>query len=94
LFSDVHVHSFSHINQSVILPQVDIAQHVSIKRAIIDTGCQIPEGMSIGFNKKHDIARGFRISQDGIVLVTKDMLNKENNQLGCLDSDMQLGIPA
>jgi glucose-1-phosphate adenylyltransferase len=76
LFSDVHVHSFSHIEQSVILPQVDIAQHVTIKRAIIDAGCQIPEGMSIGVNKQHDIARGFRISPDGIVLVTKDMLNK------------------
>lgn len=75
LFSDVHVHSYSSIDQSVILPQVDIAQHVNIKRAIIDTGCQIPEGMSIGINKEHDIARGFRISDDGIVLVTKDMLN-------------------
>ena len=39
--------------------------------------------MSIGINKAHDIARGFRISQDGIVLVTKDMLNKGDNQQGC-----------
>jgi glucose-1-phosphate adenylyltransferase len=83
LFSDVHVHSYSKIEQSVILPQVDIAQHVKIKRAIIDTGCRIPEGMSIGCNKEHDIARGFRISQDGIVLVTKDMLKKEDNHQGC-----------
>ena len=80
LFSDAHVHSYSKIEQSVILPQVDIAQHVKINRSIIDAGCQIPEGMSIGVNKAHDIARGFRISHDGIVLVTKDMLNKENNQ--------------
>jgi glucose-1-phosphate adenylyltransferase len=79
LFSDVHVHSYSKIEQSVILPQVDIAQHVKIKRAIIDTGCRIPEGMSIGFNKEHDIARGFRISQNDIVLVTKDMLNQGDN---------------
>ncbi|MFT4810420.1 MAG: glucose-1-phosphate adenylyltransferase [Paraglaciecola sp.] len=94
LFSDVHVHSSSHIEQSVILPKVDIAQHVNIKRAIIDTGCQIPEEMSIGINKKHDIARRFRISLDGIVLVTKDMLYKEDNLRGCLDSGMQLRIPA
>jgi glucose-1-phosphate adenylyltransferase len=75
LFSDVHVHSYSAIEQSVVLPQVNIAKNVNIKRAIIDAGCQIPEGMSIGINKQDDIARGFRISQDGIVLVTKDMLS-------------------
>lgn len=75
LFSDVHVHSYSSIEQSVVLPQVNIAKNVNIKRAIIDAGCQIPAGMSIGINKEDDIARGFRISQDGIVLVTKDMLS-------------------
>lgn len=91
LFSDVHVHSYSSIEQSVILPQVDIAQHVNIKRAIIDTGCQIPQGMSIGINKEEDIARGFRISQDGIVLVTKDMLD---NLLEFKNRDMQLSNPA
>jgi glucose-1-phosphate adenylyltransferase len=94
LFSDVHVHSYSKIEQSVILPQVDIAQHVKIKRAIIDTGCKIPKGMSIGFNKEDDIARGFRISQGGIVLVTKDMLNKVDNHQDCSDSDIQLRTPA
>ncbi|MBU3006068.1 glucose-1-phosphate adenylyltransferase [Paraglaciecola arctica] len=90
LFSDVHVHSFSHIEQSVILPQVDIAQHVTIKRAIIDAGCQIPQGMCIGVDKQQDIARGFRISKDGIVLVTKDMLNTQDNQADLLHDDEQL----
>ena len=94
LFSDVHVHSFSNIEKSVILPQVDIARHVNIKRAIIDLGCQIPEGMDIGINKEHDIARGFRISHDGIVLVTKDMLSKLDKQLVSLDNNMQPGIPS
>ncbi|GAC22036.1 glucose-1-phosphate adenylyltransferase [Paraglaciecola arctica BSs20135] len=75
LFSDVHVHSYSSIEQSVVLPQVNIAKNVNIKRAIIDAGCQIPAGMNIGINKADDIARGFRISQNGIVLVTKDMLS-------------------
>jgi glucose-1-phosphate adenylyltransferase len=74
LFYDVHVHSYSSIVQSVILPQVDIGRHVKIKRAIIDARCKIPDGMSIGINKDHDLARGFRVSQEGIVLVTKEML--------------------
>lgn len=76
LSTDVHVHSYTTIEESVILPEVDIGRNVSIRRAIIDQGCRIPEGMTIGIDKDQDIARGFRISEQGIVLVTKEMLIK------------------
>lgn len=74
LFSDVHVHSYSTVEESVILPNVDIGRNVKIKRAIIDSACKIPNGMEIGLNQAFDIARGFRISKEGIVLVTPSML--------------------
>lgn len=80
LSTDVHVHSYTTIEESVILPEVDIGRNVSIRRAIIDQGCKIPEGMTIGKDKDQDIARGFRVSEQGIVLVTKEMLNK--NEIG------------
>lgn len=76
LFSDVHVHSYSKVDDSVILPRVNIGRHAQIRRAIIDTGCNIPEKMKIGINKKQDIARGFRLSEEGIVLVSQNMLDK------------------
>lgn len=75
LFSDVRVNSFSEIDQSVVLPDVEIGRYVNIRRAIIDSGCNIPEGMQIGMDTEHDRARGFRVSNNGVVLVTKDMLN-------------------
>lgn len=75
LFSDVHVHSFSDIEDSLILPKVNIGRYVKIRHAIIDSGCHIPDGMSIGVSKEQDSARGFRISDEGIVLVTKNMLD-------------------
>jgi glucose-1-phosphate adenylyltransferase len=53
---------------------VNIGRNVHIHRAIINTGCKIPDDMKIGVNKQQDMARGFRISEGGIVLVTKDML--------------------
>jgi glucose-1-phosphate adenylyltransferase len=74
LFSSVHAHSHSVIEESVILPQVDIGQYSKIKRAIIDRGCKIPDNLSIGYDKQQDLANGFRISAKGIVLVTPDML--------------------
>lgn len=79
LSTDVHVHSYTTIEESVILPEVDVGRNVTICRAIIDEGCQIPEGTTIGINKDEDKARGFRISEQGIVLVTKEMLKKDTN---------------
>ena len=74
LFFDVRVHSYSNINESVILPNVEIGRDVDINRAIIAEGCSIPSGMKIGVDHDQDRARGFRISLNGIVLVTKTML--------------------
>lgn len=79
LFSDVYVNSYSSVELSVILPEVNIGRNVHIKRAIIDTACNIPDGMNIGFDRQQDEARGFRISEGGIVLVTKDMLDRLND---------------
>ena len=74
LFSNVRVHSYSSIEETVILPGVVINRHCRIRRAIIDRGCKIPEGTVIGFDAQQDKANGFRISPNGIVLVTRSLL--------------------
>ena len=84
LFSDVHVGSYSTVHEAVVLPQVNIGRHVKIRRAIIDCGCKIPDGMEIGINKEQDMARGFRISKDGIVLITKEILSKQTSAVESL----------
>ncbi len=76
LFSNVRVHSFSYVEDSVVLPEVDIGRHCHIKRAIIDRGCIIPEGTTIGLNRQEDIERGFRVTDKGIVLVTAEMFGQ------------------
>lgn len=75
LFSNVYVHSFCEIEESVILPGAKINRNCHIKRAIIDRSCHIPEGLNIGLDHDQDRANGFRVSNNGIVLVTRDMLN-------------------
>ncbi|WP_417760452.1 glucose-1-phosphate adenylyltransferase [Shewanella sp.] len=74
LFNEVRVCSYSIVEDSVILPDVVVLRNCRIKKAIIDRGCIIPEGMEIGYNHDHDRAKGFRVSKDGVVLVTRDML--------------------
>ena len=77
LFSNVHVHSHAEVVDSVVLPEVDIGRGARIRRAIIDRGCRIPEGMQIGFDVEQDRAAGFRVSEGGIVLVTPGMLEQK-----------------
>ncbi len=76
LFSEVVVHSYSKIEESVLLPKVTIARNCRIRRAIIDRGCQVPEGMVIGYDADQDRANGFRVTDKGVVLVTRAMLGQ------------------
>ncbi|MGL5359766.1 MAG: glucose-1-phosphate adenylyltransferase [Shewanella sp.] len=74
LFNEVRVCSYSLLEDAVVLPDVVVLRHCKIKNAIIDRGCIIPEGTVIGYNHDHDRAKGFRVSEKGITLVTRDML--------------------
>ena len=76
LFSEVRVHSFSFIESTVILPKVDIGRNCKIKNAIIDRGCTVPDNTVIGFDTEQDKKNGFRVSEKGIVLVTRGMLGQ------------------
>lgn len=73
LFSNVLVRSYSVIEQAVVLPEVQINRHCRIKRVVIDRGCKIPEGLVIGEDPELD-ARRFHRTEQGVVLVTRDML--------------------
>jgi len=76
LFSNVRVHSYSVVEDSVILPDVEIRHNCRIKRCVIDKGTVIPEGTVIGENREED-AKRFYVSEGGIVLVTPEMLGQE-----------------
>ncbi|MCV2884162.1 glucose-1-phosphate adenylyltransferase [Aestuariibacter sp. AA17] len=73
LFNGVRIHSYSDIHQSVVLPRAEIGRHCRLHKVIVDSHCHIPANTSIGIDVEQDRARGFRISQHGVVLVTQDM---------------------
>ena len=77
LFSRVYVHSYSTVTQSVVLPDVDIGENCRIEKAIIDAGAKIEPGSEIGVDHDADRKRGFRVTGDGITLVTPDMLGQQ-----------------
>lgn len=76
LFSKVRVLDGSVLEDAVVLPDVHIGLNCTIKKAVIDRGCVIPDGMKIGVDPAEDKKR-FRVSPKGVVLVTPDMLDQE-----------------
>jgi glucose-1-phosphate adenylyltransferase len=81
LYPRVKVHSYAFIEKTVVLPEVSIGRHAVISRAIIDRGCAIPARMVIGKDHEEDRSRGFRVTRNGIVLVTPDMLNQSTHTI-------------
>jgi glucose-1-phosphate adenylyltransferase len=75
LFSRVRVHSYAQVEWSVLLPEVEVGRHARLNRVVLDRGCQIPDGMAIGFDAKEDARRFFR-TESGITLVTRAMLER------------------
>lgn len=73
LFPRVRVNSFCNIDSSVLLPDVKIGRSCRLRRCVIDRACVLPEGMVIGENAQEDARRFYR-SEEGIVLVTREML--------------------
>jgi glucose-1-phosphate adenylyltransferase len=64
----VKIHSYSEIEDSILLDGVDIGRYAKIRRAIIDKEVQIPQGMEIGYHLDDD-ARRFTVTGSGIVVV-------------------------
>ncbi len=75
LYSACRVHSYAKVDWSVLLPEVDIGRGARLKRCIIDHGVRIPAGMVIGEDPAED-ARRFRRTENGITLVTQQMIDK------------------
>lgn len=80
LFSDVRVHSYSLVEDSVVLSDVVINQNCKLTRCVIDKGTIIPEGTIIGEDLEED-AKRFHVSEKGIVLVTPKMFGQDLHEL-------------
>ena len=75
LFSKVRLHSYSTVEESVLLPEVEVGRRCHLRKVVIDKGCHIPAGMNIGLDPIED-ARRFHRTEQGVVLVTRAMLER------------------
>jgi glucose-1-phosphate adenylyltransferase len=79
LFSNVRVKDGAFLEEAVVLPDVTIGAGAILKRVVIDKGCIIPPGMSIGVNRAED-EKLFHVTKKGVTLVTPEMLGQAFHQ--------------
>ena len=66
----VRIHSYSDIDESILMDGVEVGRHSKIRRAIIDKGVKLPSGTTIGYDLEADKQR-FTVTETGIVVVPK-----------------------
>ena len=59
------------MEQSVVFDDSSIEPGARVRRAIIDKECVIHSGASIGYDRAEDLARGFKITEGGVVVIPK-----------------------
>jgi glucose-1-phosphate adenylyltransferase len=67
----VRVHSRAVVEGSVLLNGVDVGRGAQLRRVIIDKGVVVPPGVRIGIDHDEDRARGFHVSEAGVVVLGK-----------------------
>jgi len=80
LFSNVHAREHSIINDSVVLPDVDVGPRVRLTRTIVDRYCRLPAGLVAGEDPAADRSR-FHVTPNGITLISPEMLGQEVHHL-------------
>jgi glucose-1-phosphate adenylyltransferase len=79
LFSNVHVHSYCAIEESVLLPNVEVSRNVVLRRTVVDKHCKLPAGLRVGVDPEQDRQR-FRVTDGGVTLIAPEMLGQRIHQ--------------
>jgi glucose-1-phosphate adenylyltransferase len=65
----VRVNSYCEVEYSILMPETEIGRYSRVRRAILNTGVKIPESSIIGYDAEADRAKGYHITETGIVVV-------------------------
>jgi glucose-1-phosphate adenylyltransferase len=80
LFSNVRVQDYCDIQDSVILPNVEIGNNVTLRLAIVDKYCRLPDGFTAGVDAEADRKR-FHVTERGIRVIVPESLGQRVRHL-------------
>ena len=74
IFTGTRVHSYSELDQAVVLPRCNIGRGARLSKVVVDRSVTIPEGLVVGEDPEFD-GKWFRRTSDGVVLITQPMID-------------------
>lgn len=74
LSTGTRAHSFSMLDEAVVLPNCHIGRGSRLRKVVIDAGVRIPDGLVVGDDPELDATR-FRRTDKGVCLITQPMID-------------------
>jgi glucose-1-phosphate adenylyltransferase len=68
---NVRINSYAHVEDSILFENVNVGRRCRLKRVIVDKDVQIPAETEIGFDPAADAARGFTVTDSGLVVIAR-----------------------
>jgi glucose-1-phosphate adenylyltransferase len=89
LSPDVRVNSYSEVQGSILFSGVNVGRYSRLRRCIVERGVHIPENTQIGYDLDRDRARGFTVTDSGLVVVGRpeDDGGEESDTIAILSAD-------
>ncbi len=69
---NVRINSYAEVSDSILFDGVHVGRRSRVRRAIIDKGVRIPSETEIGYDPVADAARGFTITDSGLVVIARE----------------------
>jgi glucose-1-phosphate adenylyltransferase len=68
----VRINSYCEVESSIIMHNAEIGRYSRIRRGIIGPNVKIPESSVIGYNLNEDRAKGYTVTDSGIVVICEE----------------------
>ena len=75
LFSEVSVENFCKLDGVLALAGCRIGANSNLRNVILDNGCIIPEGTTVGYDLRSDAAN-YHVTEGGTVVINREMLGQ------------------
>ncbi len=68
---NVRINSYAQVEDSILFDEVDVGRRCRLRRVIVDKGVRIPPETEIGYDPHEDRARGFTVTDSGLVVIAR-----------------------
>ncbi|NND98369.1 MAG: glucose-1-phosphate adenylyltransferase [Pirellulaceae bacterium] len=68
---NVRINSYAQVEDSILFDEVIVGRRCRLRRVIVDKGVRIPPETEIGYDPVADAARGFTVTDSGLVVIAR-----------------------